>query len=82
MIGVMSGEGILDDPAIYFGHYQERANLMKQLSKCKQSEERRQLERDLDRLPVGEPVVRAKPSRLELALEYLDLATAYPVKQR
>lgn len=80
----MSGEGILDDPSIFFGHQEERLKLLKgRKTASKDSVEFKQLTRDLERLPLSAATKPAtKPSRLHLALEYLDLAEMHPVKQR
>jgi len=86
--GVMSAEGILDDPALFWGQVNERKTLQRNLADAisqeeegNSSKEAGQIQRDLDRLPLNTPNMPAsKPSRLSLAMEYLDLADRHPVK--
>ena len=90
--GIMSAEGILDDPSLYFEAKATRQQLLEaaqsgehgpQDGAAADNDDRFVLSRlPPSRDPAAVAVPNKKPSRLELAAEYLTICAKYPVKQR
>jgi len=90
----MSAEGILDDPALYFEAAATRQELLEASHSAVTATEGAAAQKNcadgdkfvLSRLPApasGLATSEArKPSRLELAMEYLKICERHPVKQR